>query len=206
MKVKKSFAIYAYYFPDKTSYVGQTCRIKQRHYEHKCVGMISEKIQSLPSYKYKLLETAIENVQLAAERELFWYEELMRRGWKMLNRVAPGSTFFLGGKEKWTTERLRKEVSRFSSVEQWRKEGRNSYLAASKRNMIRELSSHMIPLPDKMNKILQIRVPKELRNWYQGLGFQDAKIARNKIRLFMAHLSRQTEQRELHDTVEREFS
>jgi predicted GIY-YIG superfamily endonuclease len=95
-----------YEFEDSSAYIGQTCRVKQRHTAHLRGGPVHNHIQVCPSFQYKQLQTTT-NARNAIQRELFWITYYRQHNWTLLN-VAVG-----GRSGPWSEEakqRLREKL------------------------------------------------------------------------------------------------
>src|ERR1041385_1252018 len=166
------YVIYAYFFDDRTAYIGQTQthRGKSRQYEHKCRGAISSKLESSKSFEFKILEELKSSPIEATERERFWLERISSDGWKTLNKVVPGQPCI--SYRKWTLESITNESIKFKSLLEWRTQSNSSYQAAQKRGLLHSLSVRMVhpkrtytPKNYRVCDKLNARITIRLEDW-----------------------------------------
>lgn len=88
--------IYAYEFPIlNKAYIGLTYNISNRNKEHHLRGTLFNftKENGIKDFKPKILEDNID-YNIAGEREEFYMQEYIKKGWKLINKARAGS---LGG-------------------------------------------------------------------------------------------------------------
>jgi predicted GIY-YIG superfamily endonuclease len=135
--------VYAYEFEDNHVYVGLTCNMKRRHYEHlyKNKSSVSKHIKKtniLPNYKI-ISNSYIskEDSQILEKQTL---DDYIKKGWISLNKKPAGG---LGGNICfWTEELLREESLKYNTRKEMIEKSKSAYIVICKRKLF-HLFSHM---------------------------------------------------------------
>ena len=148
------FDIYVYEdVENKVVYVGLTNNIKRRHYHHKN-GIIRHGVR-----KFDIVHNYFESIgkeiptpiikmhELDFAKDAQYYENLYRDayerlGWKTLNIAKTGENISsIGGKRKWTEEKINEEIKRLNCTSRWDlgKKNYGAYAAAIKLGIIEKL-------------------------------------------------------------------
>ena len=137
-------ALYVYEFSDNTFYVGLTCDINRRHYQH-----IKDEKDTI--YKY-IKETNIQptfiiksdylDVKDAIKLEEFILNEYIENNWNTLNKNKTGS---IGGtKLYWTYNKCLNEIKKYKTHKEFRKNAAGAYNSAIKHGWLYELLENNI--------------------------------------------------------------
>lgn len=125
--IKTNHCIYIYYFPKSNVYIGRTCRLTQRCYNHlhdknDSVYRYIQEYNMYNKFDFEILESKL-TAKESAIRECYWIDFYKEQGYNLINRIKGGS---LGGIQYWTLE----ECKRIAGLCNTRTEMYNKYKGA----------------------------------------------------------------------------
>jgi predicted GIY-YIG superfamily endonuclease len=147
MKNQRKRIIYAFEFPGKFVYVGLTCDLKRRLYQH-----FSKFHKSYVFNHIKRSKTKPKLVQLTgyldAQNAIFaenkYLQQYSKQNWHILNKAKPGS---LGGNIiKHTKIACLKNAKKYKSRREWYEKSPSAYAAALKNKWVDDCCNHMVLL------------------------------------------------------------
>lgn len=135
--------IYAYEFIDNSVYIGLTCDINRRNFDHLNSMDSSVYKKYLKSNNLPKLVHISEyiNVEEARKLEKLTVEEYKKKGWYILNRTKTGA---LGGNNlKWDIESIKFEAKKYNSRSSFSYNSESAYKSAIKFGVLDEVCQHM---------------------------------------------------------------
>lgn len=137
--------IYVYEFPNNFAYVGLTCNVKTRDYQHKYYNEKYHNNDSVLNYsiennveipEIKILEEGLTRIE-SKEREQYWADYYKSIGYELINKCKCGS---LGGniKKEISNEEIVLEAKKYKNQEEFCNKNRSLYNYMVKRNLKKE--------------------------------------------------------------------
>jgi predicted GIY-YIG superfamily endonuclease len=149
---------YTYEFSDKYVYIGLTCEIERRNFEHlnnrnSSVYKHIKKTGLTPIFKFDNLK----NLNEAKKIEIEEIKKYKLNGWKLLNRNRGGGT----GKTntKWDIEKAKIEAFKYSSRLEFQKKSHTCYKFCLKNKIMDYVCAHMFK--NKKNNVITNKWNKE---------------------------------------------
>ena len=136
--------IYAYEFEDNHVYVGLTCNIKERDWQHKNennsqVYRHIEKTGLEPQFKQITKELI--DIEYIGTLETETVEKYRTEGWFILNVAKPGSLG--GGNLKWTYEKCKEEALKYDNKTEFQNMSGSAYNSVRKNGWFDDVCNHM---------------------------------------------------------------
>ena len=134
---------YSYEFSDNHVYIGLTCDIKRRNYEHmtdknSVVYQHILKTGVIPVFKFDLLKP----VKEAQVIEILQINNYKIKNWIILNKANGGS---LGkSNTKWNYEKTKEEALKYNTRLEFQKKSHTAYKFSLKNKILNDVCSHMI--------------------------------------------------------------
>jgi len=142
--------VYAYMFYDDNGnnhsvYVGLTCNINKRNYEHiksKLYSSVRNFINEHPNFKYehKILTNGFVPVDIAAKLEGDYIQKFKDEGWNILNVAKSGA---LGRTVTITNDVLKEIISKYTYMADFMKNEKSSYMMLLNRGIVDELTKNL---------------------------------------------------------------
>lgn len=136
--------IYVYEFSDNSCYVGLTCDVDRRNYQHIYTDNSSSVYKHIQETGLKptlIIKTDYLDVKEAAELESKIEQEYENKGWNILNKIKTGGIG--GGYIKWTYEECSREALKYTKLCDFYKKSRVAY-DTCKENGWYEITKHLI--------------------------------------------------------------
>lgn len=143
------YSIYVFEFIDNHAYVGLSFVPESRYHGHtddivrgkSNGGSVYLHIKECGTFTYKIIQTGIIGPWLAGEREEWWKQDYIRRGWIMLNKIKCGGTGGLGS--RYTNEDIIEDARDYVSRKKWRNASHYLVHLAKQRGIYEQCVAHM---------------------------------------------------------------
>lgn len=137
--------VYVYKFSDNYCYVGLTCDVERRKYQHQTDknSMVFRHIRDTNLLPELSIETDLLYIKEAVKKEEEILQKFIKNGWKILNKHKTGS---VGGIELyWTKERCIEEVCKYNTHYELRNSKNGAYNSMYKNGWLYEILNEYMP-------------------------------------------------------------
>lgn len=149
---RKHRAIYVFEFEDKCAYIGLTCNLRKRQWQHLHDGNKSSVYKHFQATGAKFIFKALTDylpVDQSKEAEGYFVNYYKSQGWKILNQRKTGGV----GKDEliWNPQAIEQEAKKYKTFSEFKQHSPAAYSKAREFGILEEVGKHMPALQKQWN-------------------------------------------------------